>query len=348
MSIVYFLKMEAALQLPEALEKVGLENIIKPRDFCAVKMHFGEKGNKGYIHPKFIKPITEKIAGLSAYPFLTDTNTIYIGQRADAWHHLKVAAEHGYSLEKIGVPVIIADGLRGNSSVNVEIGQKHFFKVKIANAIHYADSLLFISHFKGHELYGFGGALKNIGMGCAARAGKYSMHDALRPKVEEQRCKACGVCLRWCSSQALTLVEDKKSDRKMINLDKTKCRGCGECILSCPEGVFQIPWDETAVNAQEKMIEYAYGTLKNKRYFCINFLNFITRFCDCFQTKEAPLIDDIGILFSLDPVSIDQAGMDLVNQKAGRNLFPEIGWKKQLEYAEKLGIGQRNYQLLEV
>ncbi|MCX5778006.1 MAG: DUF362 domain-containing protein [Elusimicrobia bacterium] len=344
-SKVYFLPWKDRAQFPQWIRTTGAYDRVTAHEFVALKIHFGEEGNVGYIRPEMIKPVIADIKEKSAWPFLTDANTIYVGQRADAYHHLIVAESHGFTLSNCGCPIIIADGLRGNSSVGVPVNLKHFKTVNIANAVHYADSLICFNHFKGHEISGFGGALKNIGMGCGSRAGKYAMHDTLKPKVNLDACIACGQCLKWCSAGALKLAGKK------ISLDAAVCVGCGECILSCPQKVFHIPWDASASAVQEKIAEYAYGVINKKPHFSINFLNHITQFCDCYPSQAGPLIEDIGIIAGADPVAVDQASADMVNKKFGgdfwRNLFPEIDWTVQLDYAEKLGIGSRTYELVE-
>ncbi len=356
-SKVYFLEIKSQNRLPELLEKVNPQEIIKENDYTAIKIHFGEKGNQGYVKPQFVKPIVEKIKSLNACPFITDANTIYTGTRSDAVHHLQVAYEHRFTEEYLGCPVIIADGLRGNSYVEVEINLNHFKKVKIANAIHYADSIVFVTHFKGHEVSGFGGTLKNMGMGCGARPGKYEMHHSIVPEIVIEKCNACGLCVKWCPSSALSLspinqLTNSPINRSTIHLDSTKCTGCGECILVCRHGAIKLPWNDPVKMCQEKIVEYACGAVKNKSYFCINFLNYITKYCDCYGRKEEPLLPDIGILASSDPVAIDQASADMVNQKFGsdffRYIFPEIDWEIQLTYAEKIALGRREYQLIKI
>lgn len=340
---VYFLPWEQIKNFPEWIKSIGAANHVKERDFTAIKMHFGEKGNKGFVKPEFARELVKLVKSRNAYPFLTDASTIYVGHRADALHHTWVAAEHGFTLGKCSCPIIIADGLRGNAGVDVEVNLKHFKKVQIANAVYYADSYLFLSHFKGHEISGFGGTLKNVGMGCATRAGKYAMHDKVHPEVEIEKCIGCGECVKWCGSNSLKLDNDK------IAFHPDKCTGCGECILSCPHDVFHIPWDETVSTVQEKIVEYAYGVLKSKTHFSINFLTHITKFCDCYPDKGNSLIGDIGVLAGSDPVALDQASADLVNKNYGgdffKYIFPAIDWQVQLAYAEQLGLGKREYVL---
>ncbi len=350
MSKVFFISFKDINLLPELVIKSGLKEVIHKDNFTAVKMHFGEQGNIGYIRPYWVKPVVELVKEQQAIPFLTDASTIYKGKRSDAVNHFLIAAEHGFTLDACGAPVIIADGLRGNSYQNVAVKGKHFTSVKIAQDIYFADSMVCLSHFKGHELSGFGGALKNLGMGCGAKAGKYEMHNSVLPEVDPQKCTACRVCFKWCPTQAISLVKDKAI------IDPKKCIGCGDCILSCSFQAVQITWNETYTIIQEKIAEYAAGVLANKRNrtLYLNFLNHITTYCDCYPSKPAdkPLIADLGIMASLDPVSIDQASVDMVNQAAGRDLFREvwkaIDWSDQLRHAEQLGLGKREYSLIKL
>ncbi len=356
-SKVYFLdyqskKNDYRKYLPELLEKVNLRKIVKENDFTAIKLSFGEKGNLGHLKPEEVKPVVEIIKSLAANPFVTDANTIYIGERSDAVHHLQTAYFHGFREETLGCPILIADGLRGNSFIEVEINLKHFKKVKIAHAIHYADSIVFLTHFKGHEVTGFGGTLKNMGMGCGARAGKYEMHHSIVPEVVAENCTACGLCIKWCNASALTLLpitHNPLPKESKIFLDKSKCTGCGECVLTCRSQAIKLPWNESVKNCQEKIVEYAYGAVRNKNFFCVNFLQYLTKYCDCYGRKEKPLLPDIGILVSTDPVAIDQASVDLTNERFGKDffndIFPQIDWTIQLKHAEKIGLGSRKYEI---
>jgi uncharacterized Fe-S center protein len=342
-STVYFLPWDKRDRFAEWMKTINAYRHIEPRQYVAFKMHFGEQGNKGFIRPEMVRPIAEAVQAAGAWPFLTDANTIYVGQRADAVHHLMVADRHGFNVANCGCPVIIADGLRGNAGVDVEVNLKHFKTVSIANALHYADALIFLSHFKGHEISGFGGTLKNMGMGSGTRAGKYHMHDRVHPEVNIEKCIGCETCVKWCSAEALKVQHGK------IGYETGRCIGCGECILSCPQDVFHIPWDENTSSVQEKIVEYACGVAKNKKHFHVNVINYITRFCDCYPTKGAPLLPDIGIMASDDPVALDQASADIVNKAYGgdfwKHIFPGIDWTVQLAYAEKIGMGSRQYVL---
>lgn len=344
-SKVYFLPFGKRDGIPACIEKIS-PNLFKKHDFVALKLHFGEKGNKGHIDPKWLIPTVRYVKDRGAYPFLTDTNTIYRGERSDAVHHSLIAHGHGFKIEKVGAPVIIADGLRGNDFVSVEVGGEHFRNVRIARGIFEANAMIVLSHTKGHILTGFGGALKNLGMGCGSKGGKYEMHDAAFPRLLSEKCVACGECVKWCPSGAMSIKQKK------ARLDESKCVGCGECILSCKFGAIDIPWDLSPKKVQERMVEYALGATKNKACIYVNFLNFITRDCDCFATPdEGALLDEIGLLVSDDPVAIDQASIDQINKKAGRDFFkglhPNIDCTVQLQHAEKMGLGGREYELVE-
>jgi hypothetical protein len=362
MSKVYFTKEITPESVSRIFEMTLPAARMKAGELCAIKTHFGEKGNLGYVRPALVRPVAARIKELGAKPFLTDANTIYVGQRAESVSHMEVARSHGFTGEEVLCPVIIADGLRGNAGVEVEINRKHFKKVKVANAIHYSDSIVFVTHFKGHEMTGFGGALKNAGMGCATRAGKYQLHNSIKPKVKYESCTGCGECMKWCPGSALSLMSIETAAaingaapvKMRITFDESKCTGCGECILSCKKEVFRIPWDETVKNCQEKIVEYAEGVLRKKlgekRVTFINFINYVTKYCDCYETKGKPELGDVGIAASDDPVAIDRASVDIIREKYGSDLFrkfwPEIDYEVQLKYAEQLGLGENKYELV--
>jgi uncharacterized Fe-S center protein len=261
----------------------------------------------------------------------------------------------------IGCPIIIADGLRGSNGVKIPIGGEVLDQVNIAKEIADADALIVVTHFKGHELSGFGGALKNMGMGCATREGKLVQHSTVGPKINVERCKGCSLCLDYCPANAISV----KNKRAVI--EGHSCIGCGECTVICPQGAIEIQWNEDQDKFQKKMVEHAAGTLKDKedKAVFLNFLMQVSPCCDCYPHNDAPIVRDIGILASLDPVAIDAASVDLVNAeesmpgtaikhklKAGddkfRALYPSIDWNVQLDHAEKLKMGERKYQLVKV
>ncbi|MFH0798739.1 MAG: DUF362 domain-containing protein [Pseudomonadota bacterium] len=344
-SRVYFLPWEERDRLPDLLEQSGASSVIRAGDLAAIKMHFGEKNNNGYIRPELVRPIIGMIRRCKASPFLTDTNTIYRGSRSNAVDHLAVAAEHGFSQTRLQTPVIIADGLKGDDYEEVEIEGKHFKSVKIATAILKADAIVALSHFKGHLLAGFGGAIKNMGMGCGARIGKFEMHSGVAPEVALDLCTACGQCVAACGQDALSIVDGK------VHLDVARCAGCGECVVVCDYRALNVVWQKETADVQERFAEYAAGGARGKRAFYLNFLNHITPNCDCMSSKEEPIAPDIGILASADPVAIDQASLTLVIERAGdvfAKAWPDIDCTVQLEHAERLGMGKREYKLVKI
>ena len=352
------------------LDRVDLKGKIRGKDLVAIKLHFGEKGNTAYVRPIFLRRVVDRVKQYKGKPFLTDTNTLYVGTRSEAVSHLTTALENGFTESVVNAPILIADGLRGNSAVKVRIDKPIFKTVNIAREIYMADGLIAVTHFKGHELSGFGGTLKNLGMGCASRQGKLSQHSNISPRVNEKACKGCETCLSGCAQEAISMrplqskVETKHS---VAFIDPKKCVGCGECILTCPTGAIQIQWNETIPIFQKKMVEYAYGAVQNKkeRVLCLNFLTQISPACDCNAYSETPIVNDIGILSSEDPVAIDQASVDLVNAQEGnrsskllgawkpgedkfRAIYPEVDWNIQLAYAEEIGLGTRKYELIRI
>lgn len=343
---VFFLPWARRDELYDFLKKARVFDHVKARQYLAIKMHFGEEGNDGYVKPEYTAPLVKIAKEKTAFPFLTDASTIYVGKRADAYHHLLIADKHGFNIQNCGCPVIIADGLRGNAEEKIKADFKHFKSVSVARDIFYADSFLFLNHFKGHEVTGFGGALKNMGMGCGSKSGKYAMHHSSKPAVKAEKCTACGNCVKWCAQNALKLIDKK------IVMDTDKCVGCGQCIVGCAFGVFKLKWNEGTIAVQERIVEYAAAVVRGKKSASINFLNHISKFCDCFSmAKNPPLIEDVGIVAGNDPVAVDQASYDIVNKAYGKNffkeLYPDIDPTIQLEYAEKLGLGSRKYQLIE-
>ncbi len=352
------------------LDRADLKGKIHEKDLVAVKLHFGEKGNTAFVRPIFLRRVVDRVKQYKGKPFLTDTNTLYIGTRSEAVSHLTTAFENGFTESVVNAPILIADGLRGNSAMRVRIDKPIFKTVSIAREIYMADVLITVTHFKGHELSGFGGALKNLGMGCSSREGKLSQHSNISPQVKKKACKGCEICLSWCPQSAISMVpsgsgtENKPS---VAFIDSANCIGCGECILACPSSAIQIQWNESIPIFQKKMVEHAYGAVHKKRgkALYLNFLTQISPACDCYGYSDTPIVNDIGILSSEDPVAIDQASVDLVNGETGnrssklpgawnpggdkfRAIYPEVDWNIQLAYAEEIGMGTRNYELIKI
>jgi len=363
-STVYFIDMRAkykenfVAKLGRLLEIAGLDQTVKKRGLAAVKLHFGEIGNTAYIRPVFIRKVVACIKAVGGVPFLTDANTLYAGNRSDAPHHLVTAIQNGFAYSVVDAPVVIADGLRGKSESAVIINKKHFKRAYIGTEIVQADCLISVAHFKGHELSGFAGTFKNVGMGCASRKGKMAQHADVAPKVKAKDCVGCGECVEHCPVKAIALVADK------ANINDEKCIGCGECVIVCPNEAVKIQWNESVPLFMEKMVEYTFGVLKGKkgRALFVNFITDVSPSCDCAPFNDAPIVRDIGVVASTDPVAIDQASADLVNQEralpgsclkentnAGedkfKGLYPKVDWEIQLEYAEKIKLGTRDYVL---
>ncbi len=343
------------------MDSAGIEDIISPRNLVALKLHFGEKGNAAFIRPLFIRQIVNRVKELEAIPFLTDTNTLYAGSRGNSVSHLDTAIENGFAYSVVNAPIIIADGMRGASIAEVEINKEVIKKAYMGKEIIASDALISIAHFKGHELSGFGGTIKNLGMGCASRKGKLEQHSGLAPKVKRKKCIGCKECVNHCVHNAISIIEKKAS------IDTQKCVGCGECILICPNNLIDIKWDASMEVFQKKMVEYCFAALKEKqgKTLFLNFLTNISPACDCYGNNDAAIVQDIGILASKDPVAIDQASVDLVNGMPAADecciktakgpgddkfmdIYPTIDWNVQLQHAENIGIGSREYELISV
>lgn len=366
-SPVYFASLRAFSERESTTEKMkrlfdraGFSGCIRPADRTAVKLHFGEVGNDGFISPVYVRQVVDKIREQNGLPFLTDTNTLYLGKRSNAVEHIGTAILHGFDYAVAGAPVIIADGLTGKNILPVTINKKHFSAVSIAGDIVSADSMIVLSHFKGHIVSGFGGAIKNLAMGCAAPQGKRDQHHA-RPFTIPEKCTGCAACMKVCPKSSITIVQKKSV------IDHSTCIGCFECMHACPEHAIDIDWETEIPEFMERMVEYAYGAVmaKTGRVGYMNFLIRITPDCDCFPFSDAPIVPDIGILASQDPVAIDTASFDLVNKQQGyrdslltahhecgadkfTGVHAQTDGCRQLEYAEELGMGTRDYELITI
>jgi len=327
--------------------KTGLRKQIEKNSFVAMKIHFGEKGNTGFIKPQWIVKIINQIKSVTSRVFLTDSNTLYVSKRSNSLEHILLAREHGFTQEALGIPVVIADGLIGRDDDEIQINLRRVKSAKIASAVLDSDILVCLTHFTGHILTGFGSAIKNLGMGCASRAGKLEQHSDVHPWVNPKLCDYCGVCFDYCPSQAIL----EKDDKAFIL--KEKCIGCGECLVVCNSGAVKFNWDSDSARVQEKMSEYAFSVwkhLKGKISF-INFLIKVTKDCDCMSNDQRAIVEDIGILGSLDPVAIDQASVDLVNKRSGKDVLRvgyDLDWSVQLSHGVKIGLGNRDYELIEL
>jgi uncharacterized Fe-S center protein len=339
----------------------GLANIVNPGELVAIKMHFGEKGGHAYIRPTFVRRIVDQVKKTGGKPFLTDSSTLYPGERKEAVSALNCAIENGFAYAVVNAPLIMSDGLRGHSARLVAVPGELLGEVDIGLEILEADALIVLSHFKCHELTGFGGAIKNLAMGCSSRQGKLEQHSTVAPAVSTKHCTTCGACLKACAHGAIDLGSGKAV------IDAELCTGCGRCITVCEPQAIRIQWNEESALVMKKMAEYALGAVsgKDSQRLFVNFVTQVSPACDCYGHSDAAIVPDIGILASTDPVALDQACADLVNQARGlpdtamqtghepgcdkfRGVHPQIDWEIQLEHGEKVGLGQRVYELVKL
>lgn len=366
-SKVFFWNLRASVKAPlhkrmrSLLKAVKADKHITEGDLAAIKLHFGEHGTTGFLRPLWIKPILDFLRESGAKPFLTDASTLYVGQRGEAVSHALCAAHHGWDPLMLDAPVIIADGLKGSDEIAVPVNGKHIEDAYIASGIAEADYFVSVNHFKGHELAGYGGALKNIGMGCASKKGKMHQHFSTGPVIKPDLCEACEACLKVCKPKALYLDETTGK----IALNAEKCVGCGGCFVACKHGGLEVDWKIGVQEFLERMMEYSLAVIKTQDKPClhVNFVMDVVPDCDCVGFTDAPICPDIGVLVSLDPVAVDQASMDLVSQATplypsqlpfgitpGQNKFSAIHQHVPehfgLDYAEHLGLGSREYELV--
>ena len=346
-------------KLERLLDTAGLPDVVGRGDLTAIKLHFGEKGNHAFIRPIFARRVVEEIKKCGARPFLTDSSTLYPGERKEAVSALTCAIEHGFAYAVVNAPLVMCDGLRGHSARRVPVAGEILQSVDIGLEVLEADTLIVLSHFKCHELSGFGGAVKNLAMGCSSRQGKLEQHSTVAPKVSAKHCTACGACLKACAHEAI----DFSSGKAVI--DAERCVGCGRCITICEPQAVRIQWNEQAPLVMKKMAEYACGAVSGKegKLLFVNFVTQVSPACDCYGYSDAPIVPDLGILASTDPVALDQACADLVIAARGlpdtamvhghepggdkfRGVHPEIDWEITLDHAAKMGLGRREYQLL--
>ncbi len=309
------------------IDKADGLKILKKNSLCAIKLHVGEQGNVNYVSPSYIKRLVYLINKMGAKAFLTDTTTLYSGSRYRADLHIELAKEHGFDF----APFIVADGLYGDEYVEKNGS-------KIASLFSHIDTIFCISHFKGHLVCGFGGALKNLGMGCAAKGGKLEMHSQSKPYIDMKKCTLCLQCFNYCLYKAII------KDKKILKIDQNICTGCCGCMSICPENSIKFSWDAASSDIQKGIAKYAAEVIKNKKVFYINFVINISPNCDCFHSNEPMIAPDIGILASFDPVSLNQACYDMIKEPIDR-LHPEIDPREQIVYAEKFNAGQKGYEI---
>lgn len=347
-------------KLTRLMKTAGMGEIDFDNKYVAIKMHFGEPGNLAFLRPNWAKAVADFVKERGGKPFLTDCNTLYVGGRKNGLDHLDTAMLNGFNPMTTGCQVIIADGIKGNDEVEVPVeGGEYVKNAKIGRAVMDADVFISLTHFKGHESAGFGGALKNIGMGCGSRAGKMEQHNAGKPHVVQKHCVGCKLCTKICAHDAIS-VQDRKAA-----IDHSKCVGCGRCIAVCARNAITVNFDESHTNLSRKMSEYAKAVVDGRPCFHISLIIDVSPNCDCRAENDAAIVPNVGMFASFDPVALDMACVDAVNtqpilrgsaadigdchdQDHFHCIHPDTDWMSCLEHAEKLGLGTREYELIKI
>ena len=367
-SKVYFADLRADMhenlqqKLTRLMKTAGMGDIDFQDKFVAIKLHFGEPGNLAFLRPNWARTVADFVKERGGKPFLTDCNTLYVGGRKNALDHMDSAMLNGFNPMTTGCQIIIADGLKGSDEVEVPVAGGEYVKnAKIGRAVMDADVFISLTHFKGHEEAGFGGCLKNIGMGCGSRAGKMEQHNAGKPHVAEKYCIGCGQCRRICAYGA-PIIENGKA-----HIDHDKCVGCGRCIAVCPKDAVQINWDESTTNLNYKIAEYTKAVVDGRPCFHISLVIDVSPNCDCRSENDMAIVPNVGMFASFDPVALDMACVDAVNAQTPlrgsaaddahakahvhdhfQRLHPDTNWRSCLEHGEKIGIGTRDYELVKI
>ena len=354
-------------KLKKLIKKAGIQELDLDGKFVAIKMHFGELGNISYLRPNYARAVVDVVKELGGKPFLTDCNTMYPGSRKNALEHLECAWENGFTPLTVGCPILIGDGLKGTDDVEVPVvGGEYVDKAKIGRAVMDADVFISLTHFKGHEMTGFGGAIKNIGMGCGSRAGKKEQHASGKPKISQSRCRGCMRCQKECANNGLVFDPEK---RKM-SVDEQNCVGCGRCLGACNFDAIYFENDNAQAALNCRMAEYTKAVIDGRPNFHISLVVDVSPNCDCHGENDVPILPNIGMFASFDPLALDQAcvdaclaaapmpGSQLAKHLADPNFHdhhdhflnstPESEWRSCLEHAEKIGLGSREYELIEM
>ena len=346
-------------KLARLVKRAGMMDIDFANKYTAIKIHFGEPGNLAYLRPNYSKVLADLIKEQGGRVFLTDCNTLYVGRRKNALDHLDAAYENGYNPFATGCHVIIADGLKGTDEALVPINGEYVKEAKIGRALMDADIVISLTHFKGHEAAGFGGALKNIGMGGGSRAGKMEMHSAGKPYVNQKACIGCGSCRKNCAHGAITIADRKAS------IDTNVCVGCGRCVGACPVDAVTPMNDEANDVLNKKIAEYTWAILKDRPHFHVSLVVDVSPNCDCHAENDVPIVPNVGMFASFDPVALDMACVDAVNRQpvmAGSFLaeqeqnhhdhftdtHPDTHWQSCIDHAVKLGLGNKEYELITI
>ncbi len=367
-SKVYFADLRADVhenlqqKLTRLMKTAGMGDIDFQDKFVAIKLHFGEPGNLAFLRPNWARTVADFVKERGGKPFLTDCNTLYVGGRKNALDHMDSAMLNGFNPMTTGCQIIIADGLKGSDEVEVPVAGGEYVKnAKIGRAVMDADVFISLTHFKGHEEAGFGGCLKNIGMGCGSRAGKMEQHNAGKPHVAQKYCIGCGQCRKICAHGA-PIIENGKA-----HIDHDRCVGCGRCIAVCPKDAVRIDWDESTTNLNCKIAEYTKAVVDGRPCFHISLVIDVSPNCDCRPENDMAIVPNVGMFASFDPVALDMACVDAVNAQTPlrgsaaddahakahvhdhfQRLHPDTNWRSCLEHGEKIGIGTREYELIKI
>lgn len=349
-------------KLTRLMKTAGMGDIDFQDKFVAIKLHFGEPGNLAFLRPNWARTVADFVKERGGKPFLTDCNTLYVGGRKNALDHMDSAMLNGFNPMTTGCQIIIGDGLKGSDEVEVPVvGGEYVKNAKIGRAVMDADVFISLTHFKGHEEAGFGGCLKNIGMGCGSRAGKMEQHNAGKPHVAQKHCIGCGQCRKICAHGA-PIIENGKA-----HIDHDRCVGCGRCIAVCPKDAVRIDWDESTTNLNCKIAEYTKAVVDGRPCFHISLVIDVSPNCDCRPENDMAIVPNVGMFASFDPVALDMACVDAVNAQTPlrgsaaddahakahvhdhfQRLHPDTNWRSCLEHGEKIGIGTREYELIKI
>ncbi|MBN1423755.1 DUF362 domain-containing protein [Candidatus Fermentibacteria bacterium] len=314
-------------------------------DLVGIKVHIGETRKRQFLGQELAAECASETHARGAHPFFTDTCVLYKSRRDDAVNHTILAHEHGYSVERAGAPFLVADGLLGTDEEPVAVPAVGPAPIAVAGMARRAHGVLVIAHATGHLATGFGGVIKSLGMGLAARKGKLAMHSVSKPFIRAKVCTACGECALWCPEDAITVTE-------RASIDQARCIGCGECLAVCRFGAVGFDWKASSQALQQKIAEHALAVVfgREARFGYVVIALRITKDCDCIEDPGPPLFGDIGLLASRDPVAIDQAALDLIKERTGRPLqewgYRQIDPTVQLLHAEAIGLGSRAYRLI--
>ncbi len=367
-SKVYFADLRADVhenlqqKLTRLMKTAGMGDIDFRDKFVAIKLHFGEPGNLAFLRPNWARTVADFVKERGGKPFLTDCNTLYVGGRKNALDHMDSAMLNGFNPMTTGCQIIIGDGLKGSDEVEVPVvGGEYVKNAKIGRAVMDADVFISLTHFKGHEEAGFGGCLKNIGMGCGSRAGKMEQHNAGKPHVAQKYCIGCGQCRKICAHGAPIIKNGK------AHIDHDRCVGCGRCIAVCPKDAVRIDWDESTTNLNCKIAEYTKAVVDGRPCFHISLVIDVSPNCDCRPENDMAIVPNVGMFASFDPVALDMACVDAVNAQTPlrgsaaddahakahvhdhfQRLHPDTNWRSCLEHGEKIGIGTREYELIKI